>query len=129
MKVLIFGAAGMLGHKLYQVLSQRFDVWGTIRGGFDTVEGFGIFDPDRLIENVEVTDLVSVERAIKDIRPDVVVNAVGVINDGRGVIAWDVEDHVARTVDAAGRVAFQVARLPRRAGPRFPEERRSSDPR
>jgi dTDP-4-dehydrorhamnose reductase len=79
MKVLIFGAGGMLGHKLVQVLSPRFDVSCTLRDAFDKYESFGLFDREQVIENVDITDLDSVQRAIERTRPDVVINAVGVI--------------------------------------------------
>lgn len=79
MKILIFGANGMLGHKLVQQLRGRFDVSGTIRGSFDTVEPFGIFERESTIENVSAQDIPSIEGAIQTVQPDVVVNAVGVI--------------------------------------------------
>jgi dTDP-4-dehydrorhamnose reductase len=79
MRILIYGANGMLGHKLVQQLSGSFDVWGTIRGSFDTVERYGLFDPDRTIENVSALDVGSIESAIQVARPDIVVNAIGVI--------------------------------------------------
>ncbi len=79
MRILIFGANGMLGHKLVQQLSERFEVWGTIRGTFDTVERYGLFDRDRALENVSALDVASIESAIEAAKPDVVVNAVGVI--------------------------------------------------
>ena len=43
MKILIFGAGGMLGHKLYQVLGERFDVVGTIRGKFASISQHRFF--------------------------------------------------------------------------------------
>lgn len=79
MRILIFGANGMLGHKLVQQLAGGFDVWGTIRGSFDEVKRYGLFDPDRTIENVSALDVGSIESAIQVARPDIVVNAVGVI--------------------------------------------------
>lgn len=79
MRVLIFGAAGMLGHKLYQRLTSRFEVAATIRGDFSTIERYGFFDRSNIVENVDVREKSSVERAISEIRPDVVINAVGVI--------------------------------------------------
>ena len=54
MRILIFGGNGMLGHKLVQVLSRRHEVFATIRGTFDDVERYGIFDKDKIIENVDV---------------------------------------------------------------------------
>ncbi len=79
MKILIFGATGMLGHKLYQRLSPRFEVSATIRGEYSSIEKYGIFDRSNIIEDVDVREKVSVEAAIAEIRPNVVINAVGVI--------------------------------------------------
>lgn len=79
MRILILGAGGMLGHKLYQVLGEGPDVYGTIRGGFESVAAFGIFDPERIVAGLDVTDEKALDRAITDVRPDVVINAVGVI--------------------------------------------------
>lgn len=69
----------MLGHKLVQVLGEKLEVWTTIRGGFSGVERFGIFDRDRTIEKVEVIDPATVRGAIETAKPDVVINAVGII--------------------------------------------------
>lgn len=69
----------MLGHKLIQQLSGQFDVYGTIRGTFETVDKFGIFDQAKIVENVSASDIASIEAAIQTAQPDVVVNAVGII--------------------------------------------------
>ncbi|MFN0277745.1 MAG: dTDP-4-dehydrorhamnose reductase family protein [Pyrinomonadaceae bacterium] len=79
MRVLIFGANGMLGHKLAQVLSAQFDVWTAVRNDYSAVERFGIFDRARLIESVDVTNIESVFRAIDTVEPDVVLNAAGIV--------------------------------------------------
>ncbi len=78
-KVLIFGANGMLGHKLVQQLGGAFDVYGTIRGAFETVEKYGFFNKAKIIENVSATDIASIEAAVQTGQPDVVINAVGII--------------------------------------------------
>jgi len=83
MRVLVIGGTGMLGHKLVQAFGDRFEVWTTIRGVFSDVERYGIFDRDRVIENIDVTDLESVRTAIENARPDVVVNATGIIKQVR----------------------------------------------
>src|SRR5436190_2551232 len=79
MQILIFGANGMLGHKLVQTLNEKFDVYGTIRGEFADVERFGIFDRNRTIERTDVTDISSVVRALQIAKPEVVINAAGII--------------------------------------------------
>jgi dTDP-4-dehydrorhamnose reductase len=79
MRILIFGSNGMLGHKLVQILGAKFDVWGTLSGEFLGIERFGIFDRSRTIEQIDITDILSVRRALELARPDVVVNAAGII--------------------------------------------------
>jgi dTDP-4-dehydrorhamnose reductase len=79
MQILIFGGNGMLGHKLVQRLSRRFDVWCTLRGPFSDVASYGIFDKARTVASVDVTDTAAVRRAIESVQPEVVVNAVGII--------------------------------------------------
>ncbi len=78
-RILVFGANGMLGHKLVQRLGDCFDVFGTIRGDFNSVERYRIFDPSKTIENVSADDITSIEKAIQASRPDVVINAIGII--------------------------------------------------
>jgi dTDP-4-dehydrorhamnose reductase len=79
MRVLITGGNGMLGHKLVQRLSADFDVFATLRGSFSEVERFGIFDRKLIIENVDLIDENAIRGAVKSIKPDVVINAAGVI--------------------------------------------------
>ena len=69
----------MLGHKLIQQLDPEFEVFATLRGDVVTVERFGIFDPQRMIPGVDPESAESIERAIVGVRPDVVINAIGVI--------------------------------------------------
>ncbi|MEJ7623129.1 MAG: SDR family oxidoreductase [Pyrinomonadaceae bacterium] len=78
MRILIFGANGMLGHKLYQRLGENFEVVGTIRTAFHTIEKFEIFDRNSILEAVTVEDFTSIRRAIEFARPDCVINAIGV---------------------------------------------------
>lgn len=78
-KVLILGGTGMLGHKLVQAFSERFDVRYTIRGEVSSTERFGLFPTDYAIPNVSVENAQSVRIAIERENPDVVINAIGVI--------------------------------------------------
>jgi len=78
-KVLIVGGTGMLGHKLVQNLADRFVLYTTIRGCVAEVSRYGIFDPARTIENIDVVSPNDLDRAIQQIQPDAVVNCVGVV--------------------------------------------------
>ncbi|HEY2846949.1 MAG TPA: sugar nucleotide-binding protein, partial [Pyrinomonadaceae bacterium] len=79
MKVLILGATGMLGHKLYQDLGQNFEVWGTIRGEVSELDVYGFYNAEKIIGSVDAADIGSVQRALNIACPDVVVNAIGAI--------------------------------------------------
>lgn len=79
MRVLIIGGGGMLGHKLAQVYRNRFETWATVRSSFREYESFDLFDSERVIGGVDVFDFDTIIRAFAVARPDVAVNAVGVI--------------------------------------------------
>jgi dTDP-4-dehydrorhamnose reductase len=50
-----------------------------LRSGFKRYERFNLFNQERTIEGVDVTDFDSLSRVFAMVKPDVVVNAVGVI--------------------------------------------------
>ena len=79
MKILIFGSSGMLGHKLVQQLSPAAEVWGTVRGGRAEPLTSRILGDFQCIPNIEAGDEASVREAIAIARPDVVINAVGIV--------------------------------------------------
>jgi len=79
MRALILGAGGMLGHKLCRVFRNRFDTWAAIRGNPQAYRRFGLVDEQRLIGGVQATYMDSVVGAFAAVRPDAVVNCVGII--------------------------------------------------
>lgn len=56
MKILILGGGGMLGHKLVQILQTDFDVWLSLRSGYEKYEKFGIFEKHKIVEGLNVLD-------------------------------------------------------------------------
>jgi len=80
MKVLILGVTGMLGSTVFRRLMQDelLDVWGTLR---DT-SGKSYFSEksqEKLISNVDVLENNSLVSVMADVKPDVVINCVGLI--------------------------------------------------
>ena len=69
----------MLGHKLWQVLADQFDTYVTLRQGLKSYARYNLFDRTRTIDHVSVQDFDSVVRAIAGVRPQVVVNCIGVV--------------------------------------------------
>ncbi len=69
----------MLGHKLVQSFGNEFDVFASVRSERNTLVEIGLIKEDRLLTGLDVINYKDVDRVIKEVRPDVIVNAVGVI--------------------------------------------------
>jgi len=79
MRILVLGGEGMLGHKMVQTLAARFaDTWWTVRGPLAELPVPFLQSP-RCVERVDVMDWAAVEGVLGRLRPDAVVNCVGVI--------------------------------------------------
>jgi dTDP-4-dehydrorhamnose reductase len=79
MRILILGVSGLIGHKLYQKLSQRFDsVHGTLHGGRARFNSIGLFNGPEIVEHVDVRDFPKLEGILQAINPDVVLNCAGI---------------------------------------------------
>lgn len=78
-RVLIVGAAGMLGSAALRVFSasEGFEVTGTVRGGRPA----GVRDTQtlRVVTGVDVMDQDRLLRLMHEVRPQVVINCVGVV--------------------------------------------------
>lgn len=84
MRILILGANGMLGHKLflYFTRSGEIDVYGTVRNG-DVLQKYLPAETKQKINiNVDANDLDSIAKTIARIRPEVVINCIGIIKQG-----------------------------------------------
>lgn len=79
MRVLVFGGAGMLGHKLCQLYRRRFETWTTVRSNNREYARYGLIDSERIIGGVEAVNFDSVVRAVADVKPHVVINCIGII--------------------------------------------------
>jgi len=79
MRVLILGVAGMAGHKLWQVLGDEFEAYGTLHGDPTAYEHTGLFDRAGVLSHVDAEDLQALVRVFAQIRPEAVINAVGIV--------------------------------------------------
>lgn len=80
MKLLIIGATGMLGHKLALKLSRKHEVYATVRGEEIPVFFKNVTVPSlEIIGGVNAFSLETVENAIMHVRPDYVLNCVGIV--------------------------------------------------
>ena len=81
-RIIILGGAGMLGHKMFQVLRRRFlDVFCTIRGTgkdkpFDRIE---LLQGDDVVGGVDVTKFDELRDLLGRLRPRFIINCAGII--------------------------------------------------
>lgn len=79
MRCLILGGDGMLGHQLLKSWGAKYDVRVTLRQPLAQYERFGLFTAENAFDGVDVRNTDRVLEVIAAHRPNVVVNAAGVI--------------------------------------------------
>jgi len=81
-KIAVIGATGMLGHKVFQILRSTFPATyaltleDTHLPPFDRVP---LLQGDEVIRGVDVTDFDRLRGLLTELRPDVIINCVGII--------------------------------------------------
>ena len=79
MRILILGGSGMLGHQLWRHLSGRNkETYATIRKRRGDCRHRGLFDSLQVVESVDARCFEELEKVLTDLRPDVVLNCIGV---------------------------------------------------
>ena len=82
-RVLVLGGSGMLGHKLAQTLAPRFETWATVRSDSLGPAVSAVLDESRTLTGVDADRPEVVAAAISRVKPDVVVNAIGIVKQLR----------------------------------------------
>lgn len=75
--ILILGGSGMMGHQFYKVSGQHFPTYATFRRFSNKLEPY--FQRDTIVEGVVAENFDSVIQAFTKVRPQVVVNCIGVV--------------------------------------------------
>ncbi|MBC3419419.1 SDR family oxidoreductase [Pseudomonas sp. RW3S2] len=80
MRVLVLGVTGMLGNAVFKVFDNddNHEVWGTLRSA-SALTSFSQASLDRLITGVDVLDAQALIAVFERVRPEVVINCVGLI--------------------------------------------------
>ncbi|WP_282570292.1 dTDP-4-dehydrorhamnose reductase family protein [Methanoculleus sp. 7T] len=79
MRLLLLGATGMLGHKLLQALSKQFSIWGTVRSDVAEYQNHPVLNLALLKGHINADNISTVEKAIEECKPDVVINCIGIV--------------------------------------------------
>ena len=80
MRVLVIGVTGMLGHTVFRELDKSvgIEAWGTMRSPTNS-NCIASSCGDRLLTGIDVLEHDSLVNAFQQVRPDAVINCVGVI--------------------------------------------------
>ncbi len=113
MKILILGGSGMLGHKLVQRLSAKFEVWTTLRDNLSNYQHFNLYNAARTFDKINVENIESVEDVVSTVNPQVVINAVGVIKQ------LDTSKNVIKTLTINSIFPHKLAEITRRTKARL----------
>ena len=79
MRILIIGGSGMLGHQLWRHFHKAHETWVTLRKPAASFRPWNLFDPAFTQVGVEAADFAQLDAVLQLVRPDVVLNSVGII--------------------------------------------------
>ncbi len=109
MRFLVLGASGMLGWRLAARLSAHGEVWGTTRGRIDVPQ----LDARHTLGGIAAENPAAIAHALDAARPDVVVNAIGVVKQ------LDAASDPAVAIRINALFPHELARLARERGARL----------
>ena len=80
MRILVLGVTGMLGSAVYRSFNHdsKYEAWGTMRSA-GALQHFAEQSRPRLLTGVDVLDQDTLVSVLERVRPDVVINCVGLI--------------------------------------------------
>jgi dTDP-4-dehydrorhamnose reductase len=88
MKILILGGNGMIGHKMYQLISKYYqDTWVTLRNNLSSYSYSEIYNSEKVIDKIDLSNFKLLLNQLNVINPDVIINACG-ITIRRGIDAF-----------------------------------------
>ena len=77
MRILVLGASGMLGSEAIRVLSSDYEVWGACRNA-QALPFMGVPN-ECVLSGLDAMNPDSVDAILDKVRPDIVINAVGIV--------------------------------------------------
>jgi dTDP-4-dehydrorhamnose reductase len=79
MRILILGGNGMIGHKMYQMISKvNEDTWVTLRNDLSTYFFSDIYNYEKVIDKTDLSNFNNLLDILNKIKPDIILNACGI---------------------------------------------------
>tara|TARA_Y100000748_G_C15477882_1_gene481551 strand:+ start:603 stop:1463 length:861 start_codon:yes stop_codon:yes gene_type:complete len=76
MKILVIGRNGMIGNGIFEHLSERHNVYGTLK---KSISDYSISNNHNIFEGINLTRINLIESVVYDLEPNVVINCSGII--------------------------------------------------
>lgn len=73
----------MLGHQLWRQLHQQHEVWVTLRKPLAHYAAHALFEREKTISGVEVESPNALEAVFAQVRPEAVINCIGIIKQSK----------------------------------------------
>ena len=69
----------MIGHKMYKIISKfHNDTWVSLRKNLSSYSYSEIYNPEKVIDNIDLIYFENISNQLKIINPDIVINACGI---------------------------------------------------
>lgn len=79
MRVLILGASGLIGHRLFLELRNHFNTFGLLHRSRDAYQKITDYlGADNLIDNVDIIDFEKLQNVLTTVKPQVILNCTGI---------------------------------------------------
>ena len=79
MRLLILGGNGMIGHKMYQLISKIYiDTWVTLRNNLSTYSFSQLYNSEKVVDSINLTNFENLSYILYKINPDIIINASGI---------------------------------------------------
>jgi len=114
-KVLVLGCTGMIGHMIFRKLSERdgLDVYGTAREHDSLRDWFGADLMHKIKSYVDAMNMDSVLGILSSVKPDVVINCLGLIKQ------LPIEDDPLSAIAVNSLLPHRIAKVCQIAGSRM----------
>lgn len=113
MRALVLGGLGMLGHKVAQKFQEHCETWATLRSSEDVSLASNHLPGVQIYPGVDASNFDSIESAINEIQPTLIVNCIGIIK--QDALAYD----PTASIEINALLPHKIASLSRAIGSKF----------
>jgi dTDP-4-dehydrorhamnose reductase len=93
MRILILGGNGMIGHKIYQILSKKhLDTWVLFKKKIENINRIEIYNNEKIIDNFDLIEFEKLQILLNNLYPDFIINAAGI------TIRRGINNNIHRTI-------------------------------